>query len=234
MNQQTKPHCVITAGPTYESLDQVRRLTNFSTGTLGAQLSGFLRAHGVRITLLTGYYTTYEGEFDADNRIPFTTTTDLAEKLKNLSSQHTDAIFHAAAVSDFTFGKIWEKSEQGKMTEIHSGKISTRSGSLLAELMPTPKILPELRSWFPKALIAGWKYEVEGSKEETRQKALNQLTHCNTDICVLNGPAIGKGFEIYSKQKENPIQIPNRQSLYDHLWNSINQYSAVEKALKSD
>ncbi len=62
MNQLTKPHCVITAGPTYESLDQVRRLTNFSTGSLGAQLSGFLRSKGFYVTLLTGHYTTYEGD----------------------------------------------------------------------------------------------------------------------------------------------------------------------------
>ena len=159
MNQLTKPHCVITAGPTYESLDQVRRLTNFSTGSLGTQLSGFLRSKGFYVTLLTGHYTTYEGIFDADTRIPFTTTEDLAGKLRDLSKHHTDAIFHAAAVSDFTFGKIWKRSERGEMKAIDSGKISTRSGTLLAELVPTPKILAELRNWYPKALSGGWNKE---------------------------------------------------------------------------
>ena len=228
MNQLTKPHCVITAGPTYESLDQVRRLTNFSTGSLGAQLSGFLRSKGFYVTLLTGHYTTYEGVFDADTRIPFTTTEDLAGKLRDLSKHHTDAIFHAAAVSDFTFGKIWERSERGEMKAINSGKISTRGGTLLAELVPTPKILAELRNWYPKALIGGWKYEVEGSTKQTNEKALQQLASCNTDICVLNGPSVGEGFEVFSRKKPNPTKILNRQNLFEHLWKSL------ENSVKDD
>ena len=43
-------NCVVTAGPTYEPLDDVRRLTNFSTGKLGSQLGDFLRF--VRIIFL--------------------------------------------------------------------------------------------------------------------------------------------------------------------------------------
>src|SRR5687768_14363623 len=35
-------NCVITAGPTYEPLDEVRRLTNFSTGRLGSELATYL------------------------------------------------------------------------------------------------------------------------------------------------------------------------------------------------
>src|SRR5947209_3565355 len=44
-------HCVVTAGPTYESLDEVRRLTNFSTGKLGSELANFLAARGHTVTL---------------------------------------------------------------------------------------------------------------------------------------------------------------------------------------
>ena len=36
--------CIVTAGPTYEPLDEVRRLTNFSTGRLGIELANFLTA----------------------------------------------------------------------------------------------------------------------------------------------------------------------------------------------
>ena len=43
---------IVTAGPTYEELDNVRRLTNFSTGRLGSELVNFLvaRGHQVEIT----------------------------------------------------------------------------------------------------------------------------------------------------------------------------------------
>ena len=45
-------HCIVTAGPTYEPLDKVRRLTNFSTGRLGSELVTFLTARGHDTTLL--------------------------------------------------------------------------------------------------------------------------------------------------------------------------------------
>ena len=46
--------CLVTAGPTFESLDAVRRLTNFSTGRLGTELACHLAAIGHPVTLLRG------------------------------------------------------------------------------------------------------------------------------------------------------------------------------------
>src|ERR1017187_6048830 len=54
--------CIVTAGPTYEPLDEVRRLTNFSTGRLGSELVNFLAARGHEATLLIGQQATYRGE----------------------------------------------------------------------------------------------------------------------------------------------------------------------------
>ena len=45
-------NCIVTAGPTYEPLDDVRRLTNFSTGRLGTELANFLAARGHTVILL--------------------------------------------------------------------------------------------------------------------------------------------------------------------------------------
>ncbi len=224
MNPDKNPHCVITAGPTYEPLDEVRRLTNFSTGSLGAELSKHLRCNGANVTLLTGHYVTYQGTFEADRRIEFTTTKDLADKIQGLASHGIDAIFHASAVSDFAFGKVCEKTESGELREVQSGKFSTRNGSLFAELVPTTKILPELRKWFPNAFIVGWKFEVEGNRQQTIEKAKAQLRECNTDACVLNGPAIGDGFEIYSSRYEEPQNVPNRSELYEALWKSLTDF----------
>ena len=47
-------NCIVTAGPTFEPLDDVRRLTNFSTGKLGTELANFLTARGHKVTLLIG------------------------------------------------------------------------------------------------------------------------------------------------------------------------------------
>src|SRR6478752_895156 len=55
-------NCIVTAGPTYEPLDQVRLMTNFSTGRLGSELATFLTDKGHRVTLLSGQQATWHGE----------------------------------------------------------------------------------------------------------------------------------------------------------------------------
>lgn len=77
---------------------------------------------------------------------------------------------------------------------LSAGKHSTREGVLWAELRPTPKILARLRDLYPQAWITGWKYEVDGSREEVLQRAREQVTACRSDAVVANGPAYGPGF----------------------------------------
>src|SRR6185436_6428711 len=104
-------NCVVTAGPTYEPLDEVRRLTNFSTGKLGSELANFLTARGHDVVLLLGFYATHREELKARCVETFTTTADLRARLEAFSTQGVGAVFHAAAVSDFTFGGAWERGE---------------------------------------------------------------------------------------------------------------------------
>lgn len=190
--------CIVTAGPTYETMDNVRRLTNFSTGRLGTELANYLTTRGHDVTLLIGEQSTHCGERLAQSVEQFTTTANLLEKFQTLAKQNIGAIFHAAAVSDFTFGKIWLRSPAGELSEIKSGKISTRAGTLMAELVPTPKIIAQLRDLFPKTKIAGWKFEVDGDRASVLRAAENQLRDCRTDLCVANGPAFGVGFGLVS------------------------------------
>jgi len=188
--------CIVTAGPTYEPLDAVRRLTNFSSGRLGCELSGHLAGCGHEVLLLIGEQATWPGERRASRTETFTTTADLRGRLQALGGEAVGAVFHAAAVSDFAFGALWRRSEQGELIPVRAGKIPTREGALLAELKPTPKILAELRDWFPQARLVGWKYEVDGDREEVLRLARTQVAECRTDACVANGPAYGPGFAL--------------------------------------
>jgi phosphopantothenate---cysteine ligase (CTP) len=214
-------HCIVTAGPTFEPLDQVRRLTNFSTGRLGSELASFLAAHGHETTLLIGQMASYRGERQAGKVEMFTTTASLCDRLKALASQPVDAVFHAAAVSDFAFGKIWRRATEGELTEMQAGKISTRQGTLLAELVPTPKIIAELREWFPRARLVGWKYEVEGGRAGVIQLAQRQITECHTDACVANGPAYGRGFGLVRSGVE-----------YSHLPDAARLFASLEAFIR--
>jgi phosphopantothenoylcysteine decarboxylase/phosphopantothenate--cysteine ligase len=188
-------NCIVTAGPTFEPLDDVRRLTNFSTGKLGTELANFLTAQGHTVTLLIGESATWPGERKAQSVKVYSTTADLRTKLKSFRGQKVDAIFHAAAVSDFTFGKMFTRDASGKLKPFKpTKKISTRGGNFFVELVPTPKIIAELRGWFPKAKIVGWKFESDGQRADALRSARRQISDCATDFCVANGPAYGKGF----------------------------------------
>lgn len=187
-------NCVVTAGPTFEPLDDVRRLTNFSTGRLGTELANYLVESGHTVTLLLGQGATHPGPRLAQMVEPFTTTADLQRRLQSLAGTAPDAVFHAAAVSDFRFGKIWSRSDSGQLTEVQAGKLSSRQEGLLAELLPTPKLIAQLRGWFPRARLIGWKYEVDGSMSEALDKGSSQIRDCQTNACVVNGPAYGEGF----------------------------------------
>jgi phosphopantothenoylcysteine decarboxylase/phosphopantothenate--cysteine ligase len=188
--------CIVTAGPTYEPLDAVRRLTNFSSGRLGCELAGHLAGRGHEVRLLIGEQATWRGERLATLVETFTTTASLRDRLEALGGEGADVVFHAAAVSDFAFGALWRRSEGGELIPVHAGKIPTREGALLAELKPTPKIIAELRHWFLTARLVGWKYEVDGDREEVLRLARNQIGECRTDACVANGPAYGEGFAL--------------------------------------
>ncbi len=206
-------NCIVTAGPTYEPLDEVRRLTNFSTGTIGSHLANFLTERGHKVELLLGHYSTYRGEQKARRVRVFTTTSDLREQLKARGSSKIHAVFHAAAVSDFGFGKIYTRTADGKLKPVKAAKLSTRGPALLAELKPTPKILKELRGWFPEACIVGWKYELEG---DVIKRALEQIRECRTNACVVNGKAYGSGCGLVLPD-ESLTHYPRRPQLFAAL-----------------
>jgi len=113
-------NCIVTAGPTYEELDEVRRLTNFSTGTLGTQLADFLTERGHQVQLLRGQGATCRLESKARRVDVFTTAEDLRRRLQALAGSGAAAVFHAAAVSDFAFGKVWERAADRGLREIRA------------------------------------------------------------------------------------------------------------------
>jgi phosphopantothenate---cysteine ligase (CTP) len=208
---------LVTAGPTYENLDQVRRLTNFSTGALGSELAGFLAGQGHEVTLLLGQTSTHPVRAsDAAVIERFTTTADLMDRMQAKAGPGFTAVFHVAAVSDFCFGQVYRRGPQGDLQPLTPGKLSTREGTLWAELVPTPKIIERLRDWFPQAFLAGWKYEVDGDCNSALAHALDQIERCRTDACVLNGPAYGPGFGLI-RVGGSLQHLSDKSSLYSCL-----------------
>jgi phosphopantothenate---cysteine ligase (CTP) len=184
---------IITCGPSYEPIDGARRMTNMSTGRLGVTLANYFADAGHDVLCLKGEGSTYPGPLRVDGVETFTTNDDLAQRLQRISQNEAAyAIFHAAALCDYRVEQVLSATGEAMVSK----KFATRDGRLHLVLAPATKVLPKLRSWFPKARIIGWKYELAGSREDAFAKAWKQLRECHTDACVLNGAAYGEGFAL--------------------------------------
>ena len=213
-------HFVVTAGPTFEPLDRVRRLTNFSTGRLGMELSFSLAQRGHKTTLLLSEQAVHRGSLRGVDVVRFTTTASLREALVDASQVKVDAVFHAAAVCDFTFGEVWRRGDSGELTPVQGGKLTTRDGPLVAELLPTPKLIAELRDLYPDSWLVGWKFEVDGDRGSVLAAAEQQIRECRTSGCVANGPAYGEGFGLVF-HGERHIHAPTIEALASELLRAI-------------
>ena len=184
---------VVTTGPSHEPVDEVRRLTNFSTGELGVLLANQLAKSGCHVSCLRGVSATYLGQVENCVELPFTTNDDLFAQLTRLSrEQRIDAVFHVAALCDFKV-KTVENAEGAKLA---SAKIDSRTDSLTIHLEPARKLIGDLRDLFPQATLVGWKHELVGSRSDALAKAWRQLCENRTDACVLNGRAWGEVFAL--------------------------------------
>ncbi len=181
---------IITCGPSYEPIDGVRRLTNFSTGELGLLLAAELTRAGHEVICLKGEGAVSHVDAGGARVIVFSTNADLLELLREFAGSNVGAVFHAAALCDYRVKSV--RGDEGVLLEMH--KLPSRAGGLTLTLEPTLKLLPELRAIFPTAKIVGWKYELDGTPDDVVAKARAQLAECRTDGCVVNGAAWGAGF----------------------------------------
>ncbi len=214
MNPIPRGRVIITCGPSYEPIDEVRRITNHSTGKLGHLLSNRLARAGWQVTCLKGIGATYHGEVvEGVERLPIGTNEHLLERLERIPDREgIVAVFHAAALADFKVKQV----NRGGGEPVEAAKISSRTGELSIVLEPAKKVIGELRALFPKSKITGWKYELAGTPDEAMAKGARQLTENRTDACVVNGRAYGAGFGVVVSGKP-PVHLTSYEALCDWL-----------------
>jgi phosphopantothenoylcysteine decarboxylase/phosphopantothenate--cysteine ligase len=185
---------IVTCGPSYEPIDQVRRLTNFSTGELGVHLSNQLARAGFEVFCLKGSGATHPGPGEQCHLSLFDTNDDLLELLEQTSEAHEiAAVFHVAALCDYKVKRV--EDDQGR--SCNSPKIASRSGALTISLEPATKVIAKIRHLFQQSILVGWKYELAGTRQEALAKAQKQIVENRTDGCVVNGSAFGSGFGFF-------------------------------------
>lgn len=123
---------LVTAGPTREPIDEVRFITNGSSGKMGAAIAEAALKRGAKVRLLMG-------------QKDFVTAKDLLGLVKKYSPDF-DIIFHTAAVGDYSP----ERSRKGKL--------SSRKPFTL-RLETQVKILEQIKKYNPKITVIGFKAE---------------------------------------------------------------------------
>lgn len=162
---------IITAGGTSEKIDDVRAITNMSTGRLGQIIAeAFLEGYGVQIEKI--YYLHGNRAMppagDKVVAIPIGGVSDLMEAMERiLKEEKIDAVVHSMAVSDYTVRELTTLQDitQGKALDA-SKKISSDIEDLVILLKKTPKVISHIKAWSPETLLVGFKLLSKVSKEE--------------------------------------------------------------------
>ena len=193
-NEQEKPlegkKIMITAGPTYEKIDPVRFIGNYSSGKMGFALAEECAAKGAEVTLIAGpvaLSTRHRGIRRID--------VESCEEMYNASLEAfdgSDAAILCAAVADFRPEHTADK------------KIKREKDDLVLRLMPTHDIAAELgrRKKSGQRLVG---FALETNDEENN--ACLKLEKKNLDFIVLNSLR-NKGTCFQSD--ENQIKIISR------------------------
>ncbi|HUD18839.1 MAG TPA: bifunctional phosphopantothenoylcysteine decarboxylase/phosphopantothenate--cysteine ligase CoaBC [Patescibacteria group bacterium] len=170
---------LVTAGGTVEPIDDVRVITNKSSGKMGVAIAESAMRCGASVILL-------RSETAVSSRLGLNEYLfDTAASLKQLLTQHlpkTDICVHAAAVSDFTV----KHTIQGK---------SSSDKPLSLELEPQMKILDNIKTINPKLFLVAFKAEYNLRPNDLVTISQERLKQAHADMIVANDIGIeGQGF----------------------------------------
>lgn len=203
---------LLTAGPTREPLDAVRVLTNPSSGRMGVELAREAGLRGAEVTLVYGPAPTPPPAGVKLVRVQ--TAAEMARAVQEeLRNQRYDAFVGVAAVADYA------------PSQVYDGKRPTADGSITVELVPTPKILDQVRGWQPDLLVVGFK--AESDRDRLLPAARARLDRVDAMIANLVGHG-GLGFEsdqneVWLVREGSEIHLPRQPKarLAEAIWNHL-------------
>ena len=170
---------LVTAGPTRESIDPVRVLSNRSSGRMGYAIAAAAFSRGADVVLVSG--PTQLDPPPGVRLVPVETTEDLTRAV-TMELKGTRVLVMAAAPADY------RPSAPSKVKQPRG------NGALSIALEPTEDVLVSTAKARPKNLVAvGFALEVEGGLNRARKK----LADKDLDLVVHNDAAEpGAGFEV--------------------------------------
>jgi len=193
LNKLAGKRILITGGPTIEPVDPIRILTNRSSGRTGIELAKAAYKQGAEVTLIHSKEQNLEGikevRVETAREMIDTCVNELREGKEK--REKYDMFISSAAISDFTVNSSEAKIPSGEDFYLH--------------LVPTGKLIEEVRNEFPELVIVGFKAETNVSEKELIRRAKQKMERYNLAMVVAND--VGKGG---IGTKENEVYIIGR------------------------
>lgn len=169
---------LVTAGPTQESIDPVRYITNHSSGKMGYALAKAAMFRGADVTLVSGPCSITPPPFV--KVVPVVTAKDMFDAVTSVSAEQ-DIIIKAAAVADYRPKQVFDE------------KVKKQDKEMSIELEKTDDILKYLGEHrTPQQFLCGFSMETQNMIGNSRAK----LGKKHLDMVAANNLKVaGAGFQ---------------------------------------
>lgn len=236
---------LVTAGSTRCPIDRVRAITNIFKGRTGFGIATEAVCRGHSVTLIANPIaeewwnrsSLYEEERERFNIVKFNTFDELEIQLRTQLSQHSwDAVIQSAAVSDYKVDSIFSDAESvynyvkfGYNDSIYegpaTGKIESKMDEMYLRLVPTYKLVDQIRSWgLGDGKLVKFKLEVGLNQDKLFDRAKESCKESNADLIVANCLDDFKDWDMPSTQiidRENHVTMVSRKELPKMLLNAL-------------
>ena len=202
---------LVTAGPTQESMDPVRYITNHSSGKMGYALAANAVRRGAEVTLVSGQ-TALEAPYGV-KVIPVISAQDMYEAVTNCAKEQ-DIIIKAAAVADYRPASVAED------------KIKKGDGDMSIALERTQDIIQTIGETKPDGqFLCGFCMETKNVLENARKK----LEKKHLDMIVANNVKVeGAGFAgntnvvtLVTKEEEKELGLLSKDETAKQILDEI-------------
>ena len=203
---------LISAGPTYESIDPVRFIGNHSSGKMGFAIANAAQKRGATVHLVTGPVKLKSP--DNIERIDVVSASEMKKEIKNRFND-TDVLIMSAAVADYQPIKMAKQ------------KIKKKNSELNIALKKTPDILRDLSKMKKKQIVIGFALETEDEKKN----AYDKMKSKNLDAIVLNSlNDKGAGFghdtnkiTLITPMEERKFELKSKDLVAEDILNFIEE-----------
>ena len=202
---------LVTAGPTQESIDPVRYITNHSSGKMGYAMAKAAMLRGADVTLVSGQTALKPPMFVT--YVQITTAQEMFEEVTGRSSEQ-DIIIKAAAVADY------------RPKTVYDNKVKKQDGQMAIELERTNDILAYLGEHKREnQFLCGFSMETENMIGNSRVK----LQKKNLDMIAANNVKVeGAGFQgdtnvmtLITQDREIALPLMSKEEVANQILDTI-------------